>query len=39
VREVMPAVALDGQAIGEGVPGPAARALQAELRRLAGDDE
>src|SRR5207245_10519943 len=27
VREVMPAVALDGQPIGDGTPGPAARAL------------
>jgi 4-amino-4-deoxychorismate lyase len=35
VREVMPAVALDGQPIGDGAPGPAARALQDELRRLA----
>jgi 4-amino-4-deoxychorismate lyase len=35
VREVMPAVALDGHPIGDGSPGPAARALQAELRRLA----
>jgi 4-amino-4-deoxychorismate lyase len=35
VREVMPAVALDGNPIGDGAPGPAARALQAELRRLA----
>jgi 4-amino-4-deoxychorismate lyase len=35
VREVMPAVALDGRPIGDGTPGPAARALQEELRRLA----
>jgi 4-amino-4-deoxychorismate lyase len=35
VREVMPVVALDGAPIGEGVPGPASRALQSELRRLA----
>ncbi len=35
VREVMPAVALDGSPIGDGGPGPAAGALQAELRRLA----
>jgi 4-amino-4-deoxychorismate lyase len=35
VREVMPAVTLDGRPIGDGVPGPAARALQSELRRLA----
>lgn len=38
VREVMPAVALDGRPIGDGTPGPAARALQAEVRRLAGSD-
>ena len=37
VREVMPAVAFDGRPIGDGTPGPAARALQAELRRLAGE--
>jgi branched-subunit amino acid aminotransferase/4-amino-4-deoxychorismate lyase len=35
VREVMPAVALDGEPIGDGRPGPAARALQEELRRCA----
>ena len=35
VREVMPVVALDGQPIGDGVPGRAARELQAELRRSA----
>jgi 4-amino-4-deoxychorismate lyase len=35
VREVMPAVALDGRPIGDGSPGPAAEALQADLRRLA----
>jgi 4-amino-4-deoxychorismate lyase len=35
VREVMPAVSLDGRPIGAGVPGPAAHALQGELRRLA----
>lgn len=35
VREVMPVVALDGQAVGDGSPGPAAGKLQAELRRLA----
>jgi 4-amino-4-deoxychorismate lyase len=35
VREVMPAVSLDGRPIGDGVPGPAADALQRELRRLA----
>ncbi len=36
VREVMPVVALDGNAIGDGQPGPAAAALQAGLRRAAG---
>jgi 4-amino-4-deoxychorismate lyase len=35
VREVMPAVALDGAPVGDGSPGPAARELQAGLRRLA----
>jgi branched-subunit amino acid aminotransferase/4-amino-4-deoxychorismate lyase len=35
VRELMPAVALDGEAIGDGRPGAAARELQAGLRRLA----
>jgi len=35
VREVMPVVTLDGRTIGDGVPGPAARALQEELRRCA----
>jgi branched-subunit amino acid aminotransferase/4-amino-4-deoxychorismate lyase len=35
VREVMPVAALDGGAIGDGAPGPAARGLQEELRRLA----
>jgi D-alanine transaminase len=35
VREVMPAVVLDGEPIGDGRPGPAARALQEELRRCA----
>ncbi|HZT54065.1 MAG TPA: aminotransferase class IV [Gaiellaceae bacterium] len=35
VREVMPAVALDGAPIADGRPGPAARALQAALRRAA----
>jgi 4-amino-4-deoxychorismate lyase len=35
VREVMPAVSLDGRPIGDGTPGPAAQALQVELRRLA----
>ena len=35
VREVMPAVELDGRAIGDGRPGEAAAALQAALRREA----
>ena len=35
VREVLPVVELDGEQIGDGVPGPAARALQEELRRAA----
>jgi branched-subunit amino acid aminotransferase/4-amino-4-deoxychorismate lyase len=35
VRELMPAVALDGEPIGEGLPGPAARELQEGLRSLA----
>jgi 4-amino-4-deoxychorismate lyase len=35
VREVMPVVALDGEPIGDGAPGRAARELQAELRRCA----
>jgi 4-amino-4-deoxychorismate lyase len=39
VREVMPAVTLDGNPIGsEGNPGPAARTLQAALRELAAAD-
>jgi branched-subunit amino acid aminotransferase/4-amino-4-deoxychorismate lyase len=37
VREVMPAVSLDAKPVGDGAPGPAARALQAELRRLAAE--
>ncbi len=36
VREVMPAVALDGQPIGDSRPGPAAADLQGALRRRAG---
>ncbi|HEV7133580.1 MAG TPA: aminotransferase class IV [Gaiellaceae bacterium] len=36
VREVMPVVAVDGAAIGDGVPGPAATALQHALRAAAG---
>jgi branched-subunit amino acid aminotransferase/4-amino-4-deoxychorismate lyase len=35
VREVMPVTALDGRAIGDGLPGEAARRLQDELRALA----
>ena len=35
VREVMPVVELDGAPIGAGTPGPAARELQAALRRAA----
>jgi 4-amino-4-deoxychorismate lyase len=35
VREVMPAIELDGKPIGDGAPGPAAFALQASLRRAA----
>jgi 4-amino-4-deoxychorismate lyase len=36
VREVMPVVALDGEPVGDGRPGPAADELQAALRRAAG---
>jgi 4-amino-4-deoxychorismate lyase len=36
VREVMPVIELDGAPIGGGSPGPAARELQAALRRAAG---
>ncbi len=36
VREVVPAVRLDGEPIGDGRPGPAARELQAALRTRAG---
>lgn len=32
IREVMPVIAVDGQAIGDGRPGPAAARLQAALR-------
>ena len=32
VREIMPVVSIDGQPIGEGVPGPTAMRLQAALR-------
>ncbi|HXV34986.1 MAG TPA: aminotransferase class IV [Gaiellaceae bacterium] len=35
VREVMPAIELDGRPIGDGRPGPAAAQLQAALRRAA----
>jgi 4-amino-4-deoxychorismate lyase len=35
IREVMPIVAIDARAVGDGAPGPAARELQAALRRLA----
>ena len=35
IREVMPVVELDGKAIGDGTPGPAARELQEALRRAA----
>ena len=35
VREVMPVIELDGAPIGAGTPGPAARDLQAALRRAA----
>jgi 4-amino-4-deoxychorismate lyase len=35
IREVMPAIALDGRPIGDGRPGPAAAELQAALRRAA----
>jgi 4-amino-4-deoxychorismate lyase len=35
VRELMPIVSLDGEAIADGVPGAAARDLQAALRRAA----
>jgi branched-chain amino acid aminotransferase len=36
VREIMPAVRLDGEPIGEASPGPAARSIQAALRQAAG---
>jgi branched-subunit amino acid aminotransferase/4-amino-4-deoxychorismate lyase len=35
VREILPVVELDGRPIGNGEPGPAARAFQAALRRAA----
>jgi branched-subunit amino acid aminotransferase/4-amino-4-deoxychorismate lyase len=34
VREVMPVIEVDGSQIGEGEPGPAARALEEALRAL-----
>lgn len=37
VREIMPIVRLDGRPVGRGRPGEAALALQAALRRAAGD--
>lgn len=36
VREIMPVVALDGEAFADGEPGEAARAFQAAIRRAAG---
>lgn len=36
VRELMPVIELDGSPVGGGEPGPAARELQAALRRAAG---
>jgi 4-amino-4-deoxychorismate lyase len=36
IREVMPAVAVDGRPVGSGVPGPATAALQRALREAAG---
>lgn len=36
VREIMPVVALDGAAYGDGAPGEAARGFQAAIRRAAG---
>ena len=35
IREIMPIVRLDGEAIGSGRPGEAVRALHAALRRAA----
>jgi branched-subunit amino acid aminotransferase/4-amino-4-deoxychorismate lyase len=35
VREVMPVVELDGARVGDGARGPAARELQAALRKAA----
>ena len=35
IRELLPVVELDGRPIGDGAPGPAARALQQGLRALA----
>ena len=36
VREVMPVVRMDGDAVGDGRPGPVAAAMQSALRRVAG---
>lgn len=38
VREIMPVVALDGEPVGDGEPGPAASGLQEALRRAAYGD-
>ncbi|MEO8290172.1 MAG: aminotransferase class IV [Gaiellaceae bacterium] len=35
IREVMPAISLDGRTLGDGAPGPAAGELQARLRECA----
>ena len=35
VREIMPVVELDGQPIGDGLPGPAAASLERALREAA----
>jgi branched-subunit amino acid aminotransferase/4-amino-4-deoxychorismate lyase len=37
IREVLPVVGLDGRPVGDGAPGPAARALQTALRARATD--
>jgi 4-amino-4-deoxychorismate lyase len=39
VREVVPVIAVDGEPVGEGRPGPAAAVLQAALRRAAGSED
>jgi branched-subunit amino acid aminotransferase/4-amino-4-deoxychorismate lyase len=36
IREILPAVSLDGAPVGDGAPGPAAAGLQRALRELAG---